>query len=84
MIPKKEIEIIGWLDHFSVDYWVHQRDFTKVAKDAPVVHSIGWVVKETADVVLLCCTFNDNLQAGHLMNILKGTIQSRTKIPFDG
>lgn len=80
MIPNKDIEVIEWLDHFSVDVWVNQREFSTVAKDFPIVHSIGWVVKETPDAVLLCCTFNNQHQSGHLMNILKGTIKSRMKV----
>ncbi len=76
-----ELEVVAWKDHCT---WgeVHWRELKEaVDLDAPIVHTVGWVMKETDEAVYLVPTVqrDQDLVEGTFM-VLKGTIVNRWKL----
>lgn len=81
-LPAYPLEYITWLDHQEHTGWQQVKDISKELA-LPLCHSIGWVVKESHQSILLCPHLlyakNDvlDLDATGTMEILKSAIRSR-------
>lgn len=74
-----KIEVIKWGDAESIDQWESIKELK--AEVLPSIYSVGWVLRETKDVVVLCCNFDkDNDKASCIMLIPKKMITKRWKI----
>lgn len=69
------IELITWRDAGGEqDGWLHADD---IDDENPIVKSVGWVVKETANNVTLAMDLADDGETNNRGRIPKGMIVSR-------
>ena len=73
------IEVIKWADAESIDHWESIKDLkTEVM---PTIYSVGWVLKESKDAVMICLNFDkSNDKASCAMLIPKKMILKRFKL----
>ena len=73
-----EIAFIEWEDHFaSKGSWIYREDI----KDTAMLNtSVGFVLKENKDTVVLALSRSDNGMAGECVTILKKCITKRIKL----
>ena len=73
------IEVIQWGDAESIDQWESIKELK--AEVLPTIYSVGWVLRESKDVVVMCCNFDkSNEKASCIMLIPKRMIVKRRKI----
>ena len=83
-LPYKLVEVL-WKDAESHDEWVTLSDITDDNKPLDCV-SVGFLVKETEDRVILCATLSlatDNQVSGHI-TIPKGMITAIKNLTYKG
>ena len=72
------LERITWTDSFSSDKWTHIAD---IDDEELIITTVGFVVKETKEIITLASTVHSGAMACCLMAIPKCCIKSRSKIP---
>ena len=73
------IEVIQWGDAESIDQWESIKELK--AECLPTIYSVGWILRETKDVVVMCCNFDkQNEKASCIMLIPKSMIIKRRKL----
>jgi hypothetical protein len=81
VFPELQLEYIKWLDHTAWETAIWN-DINKLEELEPVlVYSIGWVIKETPEYIIIVSTIqpdNDIVHSEFL--ILKGAIIERIKL----
>jgi hypothetical protein len=79
----RQVEVVEWIDPYSDDdEWT---TIEKIVVDIPTVYSIGFVVKETKDVLVIAHSFgrkagDKDAECCGMMIIPKRAIQKRRKI----
>ena len=81
IFPELQLEYIKWLDHTAWETAIWN-DIDELEELEPViVHSVGWVIKETPEYIIIVSTIqpeNDIVHSEFL--ILKGAITERTPL----
>ena len=78
---KYQLEYIKWLDHTAWDK-AEWNDIEALEELEPVsVYSVGWVIKETEDYIIIVSTIQPDTDIVHSeFCVLKGAITERTKL----
>jgi hypothetical protein len=77
-VKKKYLKLlyVEWADHWSGkdSAWYFIED---LELEPLICRSVGWLVAETKDVLVLSATLDPNGKTGQRMNILKSCIKKR-------
>jgi hypothetical protein len=60
---------IEWNDAWSYDPWTSNKDAVEICSKMMLCKTIGWVLDQTADFIIICHSYNDELQVTGCLNI---------------
>ena len=75
MIPKRPLLLVTWLDHQGSSGWKDLPDLEELK--APEATTLGWLVHEDNERIVLCSSLVDESEWGSYDMIIKSCVTSR-------
>ena len=83
-MPFRSVRKVRWLDHESEATWQDDNDLDKWLKEDSVCESVGYVVRESEDVLIICAEKSGSGEYGNCSKILKKVIKEENNHFFSG
>ena len=75
-----ELVLVKWFDTYSCDKWLMIDEAREWGINRLIIHSVGWLIDETKNHVLLAGGYSDEGAAHLLVHIPKSNIIQKIKI----
>jgi len=82
-VKKYALELIEWCDVESEATWADEKTMTDWIKALPVATEVGWVYKETKEMLVMVSQMFPDGTIGNRTKIPKSLVKSRKKIKAD-
>jgi len=78
---KKPLLLVKWFDTYSNDRWRDINEAKEWGSERLIIHSVGWLIDESKDHILLAGGIQDDEDMAHLfIHIPKANIIHKIKI----
>jgi len=78
---KNQLLLVKWFDTYSSDRWQFIDEAKKWGAEKLIIHSVGWLIDESKNHILLAGGIQDNQEVAHLLvHIPKSNIVQKIRI----